>query len=302
MIRIPAVAAGSGGGGGISSISVIDHGTATYSVTGINFSGAGVTIASAGTTATATISSGGSSTWDTISAAAGDATTANSTHVIVYNTAPTADSKVAWTFGETSAATNGSSTNGTPNQVLLYLKTLANSTQSAFRVDVRGNFVMAASPTSSQMIFKANSGGTPVLSTGLDLTSGFGFENSGSWPSMSAGGNNILIAAGSSPSGIWIVPAGTNAKPTVTDFAQSTTGLNWFAGANTMSVVDATAHEIVRFIGGASPGLRMVNASLFTANGSTLWAVGNNCPGNATVQKWLTVQDSAGTSFYIPCF
>ena len=49
-------------------------------------------------------------------------------------------------------------------------------------------------------------------------------------------------------------------------------------------------------------GLPTLGAGAFTANGSTLWAVGSNCPGNATVQEWLTVVDSGGNTRYIPCF
>ena len=94
----------------------------------------------------------GSSTWDTIGAAAGDGSTNNGTNRIVYNTAPTADSRIAWRFSESTAASGGTSTSGVPNQVLLQLDTLASSTQSPLKVLSRGSFVFAVSPTAAQIL------------------------------------------------------------------------------------------------------------------------------------------------------
>ena len=105
-----------------------------------------------------------SPTWDTIGAAAGSATTANGVNTIVYNTAPTADSKVAWTFCETSAATNGTSSSGVPNQVLLKLSTLAASTQSPLSVFSRGTHVFSVDPTNPQILGNAGSTTNPIYS------------------------------------------------------------------------------------------------------------------------------------------
>ncbi len=130
--------------------------------------GAGVTVWAA---------AGGSSTWDTIGAAAGDGTTANGTNRIVYQTAPTADSRIAWRFTESAAATNGTSTSGVPNQVLLRVDTLAASTQSPLSVYSRGSFVFAVSPTAVKILVASAS--TPVYSFAAATTGGLGFDGSG---------------------------------------------------------------------------------------------------------------------------
>lgn len=93
-----------------------------------------------------------SSTWDAIGAAAADGTTNNGVNRIVYNTAPTADSRIAWRFTESSAATNGTSTSGVPNQVLLKLDTLASSTQSPLSVYSRAGHVFSVSPSTRQIL------------------------------------------------------------------------------------------------------------------------------------------------------
>jgi len=72
-----------------------------------------------------------SATLSGISAATGANTIASGNNTgQVWNWANTTNSTVAFTFGETSAATNGTTTSGVPNQVLLKLTTLAASTQS----------------------------------------------------------------------------------------------------------------------------------------------------------------------------
>lgn len=115
---------------------------------------------------------GSADTWNSITAATGDATTSNTTNRIVYQTAPTADSRIAWRFTESSAATSGTSTSGVPNQVLLQLDTIAASTQSPLKVLSRGSHVFSVSPSAPQIL--AANGGTNNCTYGFAANAGAG--------------------------------------------------------------------------------------------------------------------------------
>lgn len=334
----------------------------------------GTNLSFSGTTINA---AGGSSTWDTIGAAAGSATTANGTNNIVYNTAPTADSKVAWTFGETSAATNGTSSSGVPNQVLLLAQTLASSTQSAFQVKIRGNHLMSASPTTTQLLFANGTKTAPVISCAADTTTGLYFFGSSGVTLYSAGNNETgLFQQGSL---IWTTGGNAssmngggviNSYSSTANFeflgthaAASATGVQWVSqssrGTLSSPTVITTGDALTRFsgqgyvgsgnkfieaariefdsagtitdaatgigsvikimgttqgtdtgpqttmtiTGGSTATLQLNGTGMFTANGATLWAVGNNCPAvSGAVAKWLTFKDSGGTTTYVPCF
>lgn len=101
--------------------------------------------------------------------------------------------------------------------------------------------------------------------------------------------------------------------------ADATGGSGSIGAATTTSVVsDAQVasggtHPISFKAGGTNSGqevfqaisaglLKFTNAANFTANGATAASLGSTSPGHGTVQKWLTVQDSGGSTFYIPCF
>ena len=190
---------------------------------------------------------GGASSWDTITAAAASATTANGAFNIVYNTAPTADSKIAWTFGETSAATNGTSTSGVPNQYLVKFATLASSTQSAAGFYSRGNHVFSISPTTTQILAGAGTQAAPIFScTGL-TGSGLWFEPGNSAVALGVENVKYIYMNGSQ---IQIAPAGSVSSPPFTDYTNGTTGCFW--GSHFMAIVDSTSHEIMRFVGGTA--------------------------------------------------
>lgn len=233
----------------------------------------------------------GSATWDTIGAAAGSNTTANGTNNIVYNTAPTADSKVAWTFGETTAATNGTSTSGVPNQVLLKLATLAASTQSPLSIYVRGSHFASVSPTAGQFLFGTPSNSTPHLANAASINTGINLVN-GEVDFVVSGAKQASIV-----SGAFNVPDGAVSFPGIANNGSG--GVSGFAFAVNDTIVVSNQTEKVRF---TSTTVKFTAAGNFTANGATLWAVGSNSPGNAAVQEWLTIQNSSGTTRYIPCF
>lgn len=161
--------------------------------------GSGVTITNGA--GTITIAASGSSTWDTIGAAAADGTTNNGTNRIVYNTAPTADSRIAWRFSESSAATNGTLTNGVPNQALLQLDTLASSTQTPLKVLSRGVHVFSVSSTSMQILAGNGSGSSAVGSASAPIYSFAGWATNGFYIvggqlAASSNGTNMFVGSG----------------------------------------------------------------------------------------------------------
>ena len=111
-----------------------------------------------------------------ITAATGAVTIASGNNTgIVWNWANTTDSTVAFRLGETTAATNGTSTSGVPNQVLFRLDTVAASTQSPLSVFSRAAHVFSVSPTAAQVLFANGNFATPTISnaagnSGLVLT------------------------------------------------------------------------------------------------------------------------------------
>lgn len=189
----------------------------------------------------------GSATWDTIGAAAGSTTTANGTNNIVYNTAPTADSKVAWTFGETTAATNGTSTSGVPNQVLLKLATLAASTQSPLSVYSRGNHVFSVSPTTTQILAGSGAAATPIYAYASGTNSGWFWDSSNGAPGMSRLGTQILAFAVSRGDYLSVANGITNISP-------ANCYIEWLA-SHSLSITDNTAGELVRFTGSSAGGV-----------------------------------------------
>jgi hypothetical protein len=79
-------------------------------------------------------SGGGSAALSAITAAVGSNTIANGNNPQTWNWAQTTDSQDAFTFGETSAATNGTLTNGLANQALLNIATASASTSTPLEV------------------------------------------------------------------------------------------------------------------------------------------------------------------------
>lgn len=118
--------------------------------------------------------SGAADSWDTITAAAANATTNNADFKIVYNTEKTSND-VAWDFRESTAATNGTSTGGVPNQIGMKLSTLAASTMSPLSVYSRGSHVFSVSPSAAQVLFASGTTSAPSISNAANTNIGFSF-------------------------------------------------------------------------------------------------------------------------------
>lgn len=180
-----------------------------------------------------------------ITAATGANTIANGNFTgQVWNWANTTNSTVAFTLGETTAATNGTSSSGVPNQVLLKLATLASSTQSPLSVYSRGTHVFSVSPTSAQVAFAAGSATVPSLCAPADLTTGI-FFNPGT-SSVSITGFGVTRASFNDVQ--MTVKGNTATVPAITDITNATWGVYWPDG--TSFAVNSTAGENARWLAG----------------------------------------------------
>jgi hypothetical protein len=74
------------------------------------------------------------------------------------------------------------------------------------------------------------------------------------------------------------------------------------APAGTTGTSQNSVAEVLRIL--AAGNIKFSNAANFSANGSVATVLGSLGPtgANTTVQKWLTFQDNAGTTRYVPCF
>lgn len=185
-----------------------------------------------------------------ITAATGAVTIASGNNTgIVWNWANTTDSTIAFTFGETSAATNGTSTNGIPNQVLLKLTTAAASTQGPLSVFSRATHVFSVSSTSPQIFMGVGSASLPTLTLvgGGGTTGLYGTVNT---MSISIGGTRTFGVA----SGATLVPVGSASAPGLTDLNGNGDGL--FMGGLVGITVQSV--ELARF---AAAGVTLPFAS-----------------------------------------
>lgn len=196
-------------------------------------------------------SSGGGASLNGITAATGAVTIASGNNTgIVWNWANTSNTTVAFTFGETSAATNGTtSASGVPNQVLLKLATLASSTQSPLAVYSRGSFVFAVSATAKKIILASGNGLT--IAGGTDTTGGIG-ESAGqqfSWYAnnaivFSSINGGIQLASGQAI----VTGTSTAAAPSITTDGGFSTGI--FGPSSNVVGITANGIELLRWSAG----------------------------------------------------
>ena len=142
-------------------------------------SGQVLTSNGAGAAPTFQAAAGGGSTLNGITAATADqAGISNGDWNIVWNWQKTTDAEVAFTFGESAASTNGTSTSGVPNQIIAKFSTLAASTASPLSVYSRGAHVFSVSPTTAQILTASGSEAVPAIAGTAVTTTGMWFAAS----------------------------------------------------------------------------------------------------------------------------
>lgn len=204
-------------------------------------------------------SSGGS--WNTITAATGDATTDNADNLISYRVVNTNNNEISWRFTESSASTNGTSTSGVPNQVLLQLDTVAASTISPLKVLTRGNFVMAVSPSVRQLLFYEGSASQPPISFAVDTDTGIYTEGAGSGMSFSADSTRVMKIV-SNGSGRVFFPDGGTTFGSIASLADGTSGISW--ASTSMYIVSGSVRHSLYTAGALSWYKGSANATAFT--------------------------------------
>lgn len=230
------------------------------------------------TTAPSWGSCGSAGALSSVTAATGAHTIASGNNTgQIWNWANTTDSTVAFTFGETSAATGGTSTSNVPNQVLAKFTTLAASTQSPWAVYSRGTFVAAVSPTTAQLI----AGGVtadctaPGYAVATNLASG-----------MHGSGNNIVLCANGSTifsggSGQANFTAGTSTVPGLSDTSQGVSGFSFNVSTAANLDVLYNSKDVFRVNAGGhlnaiSQSSGVVNLPTISACGTTTSVIGTD--------------------------
>ncbi len=182
----------------------------------------------------------------------------------VWNWANTTNTTVAMTFGETTAATNGTSTTGVPNQVLLKLGTLASSTASPLSVYSRATHVFSVSPTTAQIFANLGAVGAPTYAFA-------GATTTGMWASanilnFSASGSKYLTLDAFNDIGVAIRANGGPNGSMLSDILYNTSGICWPA-TNVLQILDRTDGEWARFTSNVfQPSRGSANATSYAIN------------------------------------
>lgn len=168
-----------------------------------------------------TPSSGGAALSGITAATAGNTIASGNNHSQIWNWALTSNSVNAFTFGETTAATNGTSTDSVPNQVIAKFSTVAASTASPLSVYVRGNFLMAASVSTRQLFMYQGTNAAPSYSFAFA-----GDSATGMWYDTNNGGIGFTYGG---LQGCWMSGLGVRVK----EGSNSTAGLAFLSDTNT---------------------------------------------------------------------
>lgn len=185
----------------------------------------------------------GGTTLNGITAAtASQAGISNADFNIRWNWQKTTNSETAFEFGESAASTNGTSTSGVPNQVLLKLSTVASSTMSPLSVYSRGSHVFSVSPSARQLLAYDGTTTNPAYS----FTSGtnYGLHKPGTGLSLVVNGVERLIV---DPNGTYIGTAGTGIAPSL---ANLSTQWGFFFPTGALAISEGGAGEGARFSSG----------------------------------------------------
>jgi hypothetical protein len=145
---------------------------------------------------------------------------------------------------------------------------------------MRGQSLSVAAITGGTAQFSDGAAATPSIS--FASTTGVGFWNAGS--------NNIGISLG----GVCSMKLGGGGF-----VGGSASVFGWTSGTDpTGSSLDTSLSR------GAAGVIKFASAASFSANGSVATTMTSLGPtgSHTTIQTWLTIQDSGGTTRYIPCY
>lgn len=131
-----------------------------------------------------------------VTAASSTATLANGNNPIVWNWAQTTDSQVAFTFGESSAATGGSAA-----QDLVQISTIGSSTANPLRVKARGSDVLLVSNTGAVTVSSAGAVSLSGTSTSISCTANYSGAVTIAAGSSASTGGAVSLTAGASSGG-----------------------------------------------------------------------------------------------------
>jgi hypothetical protein len=232
--------------------------------------------------------------------------------------APDASSYVTLTDGAGNLATAGGGitigtstiTGGATTQVLFNLGgvvssdagfTYAGSSGAVTTGGLLRTSSAGAAATPSLSIGNTTTGLYSVSTTGLGISINgvdkfnYNVSNANSWTATGAD----IITTQSSRAATFIVSSGVNSYQWTngSGFGASASGVwNFRNNGNTQSFNLATT--------AASGPIQFVDAGSFSANTTVATVLGSVGPAGAhtTVQKWLTIVDSGGTTGYIPIF
>jgi hypothetical protein len=187
---------------------------------------------------------GGSTALSALTAATGSNTIASGNNSgQAWNWALTTDSTIAWTLGETTAATGGTVTSGIPNQMLAKFSTLASSTASPLEVYVRGTYAGGFSSTSAQYLAGAGTCANPPISFAADAAAGW-FRSAANVIQYCAAGSAQFILDPSN--GKVQGEQGSATTPGYGATASPNDGISWSISTNSLSVLN-NALETVRW-------------------------------------------------------
>jgi hypothetical protein len=216
---------------------------------------------------------GGSGALSGLSAATGPNTINNGNNSQVWNWTLSVDPKVAFTFGE-----NVASTNGVGNQYILQASTLAGSTATPLYVKNLGNAVsfqvddsaVDASPFVIDASGNVTTGGTINTATISGGTLSGGTVSGGSLTAGAVNGvttANIVVTSGSYADPAWITSlAGNKITGNISGNAANVTGIvgisNGGTGANTLNdLIALGTHTTGNYVATISSGLGLTGSS-----------------------------------------
>ena len=191
-------------------------------------------------------------------AAAANTIASGNNHSQIWNWALTSNSVTAMQFGETTAATGGTSTSGVPNQVIAKFSTLAASTASPLSVYSRGTHVFSVSPTAAQLLAGPGTLSNPAY--GFAAVPNTGMYMASSTLVFAVSGSQVIQATTSQLT----IPAGTASAPAVRDSSTANSGYFWPGGSGFGIVVVASENARFDQDGSSNQFLRLSNAQATT--------------------------------------